>query len=110
MTLADVKTMLSGITGFDKKVAYRAFPEDGAPALPFICYIATYTDNFFADDQVYKVIQYIDIELYSENKDEASEKLIEATLDANNIGWNKEEEYISTEDMYEVIYSISIDM
>ena len=29
MTLADVKTMLSGITGFDKKVAYRAFPEGG---------------------------------------------------------------------------------
>lgn len=110
MTLTDVKTMLSGITGFDKKVAYRAFPENEAPALPFICYIDTYTDNFFADDQVYNVIQYIDIELYSENKDEASEKLIEATLDANNIGWNKEGEYISTEDMYEVIYSISINM
>ena len=110
MTLKDVKTMLSGITGFDKKVAYRAFPVGDAPALPFICYMETDTDNFFADDKVYKVIQYIDIELYSEKKDEASEKLIEAALDANNIGWNKDEEYISSENMFEVVYTISIDM
>ena len=109
MTLANLKTILSGITGFSKKVVYRAFPVGDAPALPFICYIETDTDNFFADNRVYRVIQDVDIELYSKKKDTASETLIETTLATNNITWNKSEQYLSDEDMYEVIYSITID-
>lgn len=108
MTLKELKVILNGITGFDKKVAYRAFPAGEAPALPFICYTATSTDNFFADNKTYEVIQGIDIELYSKTKDETSEGLIEAALDTNNIGWNKDEEYIDSENVFEVIYSIEI--
>ena len=55
------------------------------------------------------MIQDVDIELYSKKKDTASETLIETTLATNNITWNKSEQYLSDEDMYEVIYSITID-
>jgi len=108
MTLAEVKTMLESINGFSKKVAYRAFPIGKAPALPFICYLCTSTNNFTADNQVYTVIQEIDIELYSKTKDTASEALIEAKLNANHIPWDKAEEYIEQEEVYEVIYTITV--
>jgi len=109
MTLGNLFTMLNGITGFKDKVAYRAFKVGSAPALPFICYMETDTTNFFADNKVYRVIQEVDIEFYSKTKDTASEALIETTLATNNIPWNKTEEYLSDENMYEVIYSITID-
>lgn len=108
MTLAGLKTLLESITAFDNKVAYRAFPEGQAPALPFICYLATETDNFMADNHVYTVIQNVDIELYSRYKDVTSEALIEAKLDENYIPWNKYDEYIESENVYETVYSISL--
>lgn len=109
MTLGNLFTILNGIIGFKDKVAYRAFKVGSAPALPFICYMETDTDNFFADNKVYRVIQDVDIELYSRAKDTASEALIESALETNNITWNKSEQYLSDENMYEVIYSITID-
>lgn len=108
MSLSEVFEMLNGITGFKDKVAYRAFPVNHAPALPFICYLDTSTDNFFADNKVYTIIQEIDIELYSVRKDFVSEGLLEAELDAHNLTWQKYEEYISDEDMYEVVYTVTV--
>ena len=107
MTLAEIYTMLTGITGFSKKVAYRSFPKGEAPALPFICYLDTQTNNFVADNRVYAVIQEIDIELYTKTKDITSEALIEAALAANNIVWEKYEEYLDDEKVYEVIYTFT---
>jgi len=107
MTLAEVNTMLMGISGFDKKVTYRSFPVGKAPALPFICYLDTSTQNFVADNKVYAVIQEIDVELYSEFKDTASEALIEAAFAANNIVWEKYDEYLEDEEVYEVIYTFT---
>ena len=107
MTLKGLNTALNSIPGFDKKVAYRAFPVGKAPKLPYICYLDTETSNFVADNKVYTVIQSIDIELYSKDKDFASEALIEAKLALNNIVWEKYEEYLEDEQMYEVVYTIS---
>lgn len=108
MTLAEIYQMLNGIVGFSGKVAYRAFPVGHAPALPFICYLDISTYNFFADNKVYTIIQEVDIELYTKTKDFDSESLVEGTLEANNLTWNKYEEYISDESMYEVVYTITV--
>lgn len=108
MTLAELRNALSGISGFDKKVAYRAFPVGAAPALPFICYLDTSTDNFIADNEVYAVIHGIDVELYTQYKDQQSEALIEACLKDLGIVWQKYDEYLDSESMYEVIYSFNI--
>lgn len=108
MTLAEIYQMLNGIVGFNGKVAYRTFPVGHAPALPFICYLDTNTDNFFADNKVYTIIQEVDVELYTKTKDFNSESLVEQTLESNNLTWNKYEEYISDESMYEVVYTITV--
>ena len=108
MTLKELNVALNAIPGFNKKVAYRAFPVGKAPKLPFICYLCTNTDNFFADAQVFQVIQGVDIELYTAKKDEASERAIEAMLDEKLLGWEKYEEYIDSENCYMITYSIEL--
>ena len=108
MTLKELNDALKTIDGFSTKVAYRAFPVGKAPKLPFICYQATETSNFDADNKVYHVLQGVEIELYTAKKSEATEKAVEAKLDSLGICWDKYEEYIDTEEMYEIIYSITI--
>jgi hypothetical protein len=108
MTLAELNTALQSITGFKDKVAYRAFPVGKAPKLPFICYLATSTDNFDADNSVYHVLQGVDIELYIKDKSEATEQLIEAKLNEINLVWNKYEEWLDSEECYEIVYSITL--
>lgn len=108
MTLSDIYTMLKSIPGFEKKVAYRAFKKGAAPKLPYICYLATQTDNFKADNQVYAVIQGVDIELYTQNKDVTSEGLIESALNANHIVWEKYEDYIEDENCYMITYEVEV--
>ena len=108
MTLAELKSSLESITGFDKKVAYRAWPVGKAPKLPFICFLVTGTDNFDADNVVYHVLRDVDVELYTAKKDEASEEAIEAKFAEVGLVWEKAEEYLDDENCYEIIYSITI--
>lgn len=108
MTLAELNTALQSITGFEKKVAYRAFPVGKAPKLPFICYLATNTNNFDADNSVFHVLQEVDIELYTREKSETTEALIEAKLDELNLVWNKYEEWLDSEECYEIIYTVTL--
>lgn len=108
MTLAELNTALKTITGFSKKVVYRAWPVGQAPALPFITYMVDDSDNFGADDIVYKAINRVNIELYSKNKDTVSEGLIEALLESLSIYWEKDETYIDDEQCYEIIYTIEV--
>lgn len=100
--------MLKSITGFETKVAYRQFREGNAPALPFIVYYVENSDNVLADNKVYLARQQVSIELYSQEKDAASEALVEAKLDANDIPWEKIEDYIDAEHMYMITYTITI--
>lgn len=108
MTLTDLFTILNSIETFNKKVAYRAFPQNHAPDLPYICYLATQTNNFNADNSVYKVIQGVDIELYTKSKDPATELILENALNANNIVWEKYEEYLDDENMYMITYETEV--
>ena len=108
MTFADLYTNLKSITGFSNKVAYRQFPEDKAPALPYIVYYVENSDNFGADNKVYLQKNEVTIELYSKEKDVTSEGLIEKMLNDNSIFWNKYEDYIESEHMYQISYEITI--
>lgn len=108
MTLNDLNTILQSIPGFNKKVAYRAFPVGKAPKLPFICYLCTQTSNLDADNAVYQVMQAVDVELYTASKDERSERLVEKVLDENGLVWEKYEEYIDSENCYMITYSVTL--
>lgn len=108
MTLSELKNTLSSISGFSTKVAYRAFPVGKAPKLPFICYLATDTDNFDADNRVYHVVQNVDVELYTAKKSEATEALVEKKFAEVGIVWDKMEQYLEDQNCYEILYEISI--
>lgn len=110
MTLAELKTALESVNdnAFVGKVAYRAFPVGAAPALPFICFQETESNNFMADTKVYYKITNVDIELYTDQKDPATEAALEKVLNDNQLAWNKSEVYVESEDVLELIYEISI--
>lgn len=108
MTLADLYGLLNDENAFKDKVTYRAWPEGEAPSLPFVCYYVESSDNILADNKVYQTRQDVVIELYTVNKDPDSEELLESVLDANDIPWEKFEEYIDTENCYQISYEITI--
>lgn len=108
MTLAELYNALKSITGFSKKVVYRAWPVGEAPPLPFIVFLVEGSDNFGADNIVYKAINRVNVEFYSKNKDTVSEGLIEALFENLSIYWEKDETYLDDEQCYEIIYSIEV--
>lgn len=108
MTLAELNTILKTANGFKDKVVYRAWPVGHAPNLPFICYLMDSSDNFGADNKVYKTINRVRVELYTEYKDETSESAIESVFDSNDIYWEKDETYVDDEDCYLIIYTIEV--
>ena len=111
MTLSQLKTILEGANSdaFKDKVAYRCFPAGSAPALPFICIMETETENFKADGKVYQKRQFVDIELYQSYKAPEIESAIESVLNANEIIWDKSEQYIEDENTIMVTYEVVID-
>lgn len=109
MTLSELYTALNALSGFKDKVVYHHWPTPEAiPTMPFIAYAEEGSDNFGADNIVYKKINNVRIELYTENKDTTSESAIEDMLTSNRIYWEKDETYIDDERCYEIIYSIEV--
>lgn len=103
MTLENIKSLLDTTV---LPVTYRAWPENAAPPLPFICYLYKGSNNFVADGRVYFPVSQLHVELYSKLKDPASEALVEAALDG--IVWVKSEVYIESEKCYKITYEIEV--
>lgn len=87
---------------------YHHFKENEAVAPPFICYLFKRSDNFNADGKVYKKIDVVDIELYTDEKDIEAEKKIEDVLDAHGFVYEKDEVWIESEELFEVIYEMEV--
>lgn len=96
----------AGLSELGFPVAYNHFAEGHVPKCPYIVLNSLGTDNFSADGIVYHEIEDIDIELYCKKKDEVSEKKIADFLTENKIYYEKNEEYIETEKMIQVIFEI----
>ena len=105
MTLAELNTVLTG-TGLP--VAYLAFPADSPPAMPFITYQETGSDNFGADNKVWVSHMRIQINLFTAKKSRVTEELVEAALDDADIYWERESSFEEDEDCYRIIYDIEI--
>ena len=108
MTLSELNTLLQSIEAFTGKVAYRAFPYLEAPALPYICYYATGSDNFAADNTVYHSETPVRIELYEKEKDLTTESSVEELLTSHDIFWEREETYVDDQNCYLIIYEVTI--
>ena len=87
-------------------VAYREFPKNDAPELPFICYNETGTNNFPADGIVYHVTNQIDVELYTKIKDLEVEDKVEKAL--SSFFWNKTETYLDDEMCFQIVYELEV--
>ena len=90
--------------------AYDHFAEGESPEPPFICYLLPQSNNFSADGKAYLKVTEVDIELYTDRKDIAQEQAVEAVLDDNGIFYNKEETWIESERLYEVIFTFQMEV
>lgn len=108
MTLAQIGTLLNDIPAFKNKVVYRHWDTNDAPPLPFICYYSAGIEAFGADNVTYSAFENVTIELYSRQKDTASEALIEAALTANDLFYEKSETYIDAEKATLIIYEVEV--
>lgn len=100
------KEIASMIDSMGLPFAYRFFPLDHAPQLPYIVFYYPNNDDFSADNINYVPKVNINIELYSENKDFETESSVEAVLNQYGFYFEKSEYYLQTEQMYEVLYQI----
>ena len=108
MILSELNTILKA-TGYP--VAYSHFTGTTTtplPKPPYITYLNAYSSNFNADNIVYKKIDNLQIELYTNKKDLIAEKKLEDLLDANEIAYETTETWIDTEKLFQKIYEISI--
>ena len=88
--------------------AYHHFEPEEAIVPPFICWLVPGCDNFAADGKVFFSADEVHIELYTDRKDFELEKRVEGVLDGRGIYWEKTEEYIESEDLYEVLYVLMV--
>lgn len=101
MTIKEFKKRLD-TTGLP--VAYQFFPETEIPKLPFIVFQELPTFNIKADEEVYKSVKVMQVNLFEKSRSETTENLIENTLR----NWEKEIIFEETERLYRIIYKTSI--
>lgn len=90
-------------------VAYRMFKpykNKPVPNPPYIVYLIDNENAHGADSKNFILKKHITIEFYSNKKDTETEGLIEAALSA--VEYEKYEDYIDTEKLFEVSYEFDI--
>lgn len=103
--MQDLKQMLEQL---NIPVAYSHFNTSTNP--PFICYLRGSTSNFGADNKVYKKINNYLVYLYTDYKNPELEEQLENIFDANNVFYDvASEDYIDTEQMYQIIYEVTLE-
>jgi len=90
--------------------AYDHFAEGESPDPPFICFLLPASDNFAADGQVYFKVTEVHIELYTDKKDLELEEKVEAALDEGGFFYEKNEVWIESERLYEVVFSFEMEV
>lgn len=103
MTLEEIYNILTSI---GMPTAYHAWPEKEAPPMPYICNLSPYSNNFYADGKVYFKVNCLQVELYTKYIDKEAESKIENAL--QNLSWKKEEEYLSDQKCYKIIYDMEV--
>lgn len=87
-------------------VAYHHFSEP--VATPFIVYYSPHINNFVADNEIYMQTDFIEVELYTDNKDFDLEGQVHDILTSLDIIYDKYEVYIKEEKMFMQTYQLEI--
>ncbi len=103
-SLQELKTALDGL---NIPVAYSHFKDNTYP--PYCVFFVDSQDGFYADNVTYTKSKTINIELYTDMKNETLEASLEQILNDNEIPFEViTEVFIEDENMYEVVYEIEI--
>lgn len=105
MTRQEVATMISGI---GLQWAYYSFENSIAPKYPFIVYYYTDGDDKIADNSNYCRIEGLAVELYTQQTDFVTERLVENALINNGIVFSKTRTYISQELAWQTTYESEV--
>lgn len=101
MTFIEVKQMIESI---GLPYTYDSFPNNVAPAPPYIVFNYPNNDDFGADNTNYVSIDLLNIELYTSTKDFELERNLEAVLNANGFFYDKTETFIRQDNIYQITY------
>lgn len=76
--------------------------------LPFITYTTDHSNNFGADDRVYKPVTGVRAVLYMAASDTVTEQALNELLDDDHIYWTSEEDYNDDNELYTIIYEMEV--
>lgn len=107
MTTREVAAMIAEI---GIPYAYYQFPEGTEQATPFACFFYSGDNDFKADNSNYQKIEHLIIEVYTDNKDFALEATVESVLASHEMVWTRDEEWIESERMVEVVFEMDVVM
>lgn len=105
MTKSDVVAMIKEM---DIPFAYDHFAEGKSPKPPFCVYLYPKSDNFAADGVAFYKQDVLHIEIYTDKKDISLEDRVEAVLDKHGLFYAKNEVWIQSEKLYEVLYQTEV--
>lgn len=105
MTTQEVAAMIAEI---QIPYAYYQFPEGTEQPTPFACFFYSGDNDMKADDANYQKIEHLIIEIYTDNKDFELEATVEGILASHGMVWSRDEEWIESERMLEVIYEMDV--
>lgn len=89
-------------------LAYHHFEEGHSPTPPYLVYLVTDSENFGADNWAYQRQLIVNLELYTAKKDLATEEKVESLLDSAFFYFDKVENYIASEKLYQITYTITL--
>lgn len=93
MKVTKLKNILDGMSTCT--AYYRKVPT--GTKLPFLVWYINRTDNFDADNKVYKRQCEVIVDLYTAQKDFQIERELEGILEANELVWNSSEATVGEE-------------
>lgn len=105
MTYKEIATMVASI---GLPYAYYQFPEGSGQTPPFVVFFYSDTNDLYADEKNYQRIVTLNIELYTREKDFETEATVEGILGNNNLTYYKEENYIESEQMWQIAYEMEV--
>lgn len=112
MTYADIVAIAKATNESGERlfsdVAYDHFAEGTNPKPPFLLFHILRSNNFGADNVVYKKIVELNFEIYTEIKNPEIEKEFEDVLDNAELFYNKNEEWLSEEKLFVTTYSMEV--
>ena len=105
MTYQEINQMVESI---GLPCAYYQFTQDTAKEPPFVVWFFTDSNDAYADNSNYVKIPTLNIELYTRFKDFENEALVEEVLKANGLTWYKEENFIESEQIWQIAYETEV--